>query len=107
MEEIVVEEMPHYQYGCDRCGKGFTHKNNLSQHKEEHIAPTDSMGKPKKPAPNQQKEMQHDNDKVYKHKKFQFQLNFSDIYSCNQCEKVFDSKNKQEEHEVEHRTAQE
>ena len=107
MEEIVVEQMPQYQYRCDQCGKGFTHKNKLLQHKEEHIAPTDSMGKPKKTAPNQSKEIHQDNDKVYKHKKLKFQFNFSDIYSCDQCEKVFDSKNKQKEHEVEHRTAQE
>ena len=27
-EEIVVEDMPQYQFVCERCGKGFTHKKN-------------------------------------------------------------------------------
>ena len=108
MEEItIVEEMPTYQFGCDRCGKGFTHENNLLRHKEEHIFPTNSMGKPKPSAPNQPTERSLNNDKVYKHKKFQFQFNFSDINNCDKCGKVFNNNDQLEEHMIEHRAVQE
>ena len=98
--------MTQYQFGCDQCGKGFTHRNNWLQHKEEHIAPTDSQGRPKSLAQKQPEDKSQDN-KVYKHKKFQFQFNFSDTHICDQCEKVFESKDKIDEHMVEHRPAQE
>ena len=102
MDEItMVEEMPQYQFGCDRCGKGFTHENNLLQHKEEHIAPTNSMGKPKPSAPNRPEKRPLNNDKVYKHKKFQFQVNFSDIHNCETCGKIFNNNDQLEKHMIE------
>ena len=104
-EKIVVEQMTQYQFGCDQCGKGFTHKNNLLKHKEEHVTPTDSQGRPKSTAQKQPENVSQDN-KVYKHKKFQFQFNFSNNHICDQCEQVFESKDKMDEHMVEHRTNQ-
>ena len=106
-DEIVVEEMPQYQFVCERCGKGFTHKNNLLRHKEEHNAPTNSSNQPKPSASNQSRERPQDKDNVYKHNKFQFKFNFLDIHSCDQCDKVFDRKDKLDEHQVEHITTQE
>ena len=53
---IIIEEMPRYQFVCDRCGKGFTHNENLLRHKMEHDAPTNSLDQPKPPASNQPRE---------------------------------------------------
>ena len=99
--------MPKYQFECDRCGKGFTHENNLLQHKEVHIVPTNILDKPIPSAPNQPKERPLNNDKMYKHKNFQFQFTMSDIHNCNKCGKLFNNNDQLEEHMIEHRIVQE
>ena len=34
--EVIIPEIPIYQFSCEQCGKGFTHKNNLLMHKNNH-----------------------------------------------------------------------
>ena len=31
-QEVVIEDVPYFEYACHKCGKGFKHKNYLLEH---------------------------------------------------------------------------
>ena len=96
LNDVTVLDIPELPFTCQKCEKRFTHRGNLKKHMNDHNGISNLVVTAEEINHMDKAQVKKDKQEEvkYKHKKF----NFSIINNCPECEEVFHTKLRLEEH---------